>query len=57
MISYSGKFKAAHFLIRIQKSCVYFGRFWKIGILSDKEILYFEGQDKQSSYPVDTNIS
>ena len=54
---YSGTLKLAHFLIRIRKNCVYFGRFQKIEILSDKEILYFEGQDTQGSYPVHTNIA
>ena len=39
------------------KNCVYFGGFRKIEILSNKEIWYFEGQDTQSSYPVDTNIA
>ena len=43
--------KSAHFLIRIRKNCVYLCRFRKVGILSDKVILYFEGQDTQSSYP------
>ena len=54
---YSGILKLAYFLIGIRKNCVYFGEFRKIGILSDKENLYFEGQDTQSSYHVRTNIS
>ena len=39
------------------KYCVYFGGFGEMGILSDKDIFYFEGQGRQSFYPVDTNIA
>ena len=54
---YSETLKLAHFLIRIRKNFVHFGRFQKIEIFSDKEILNFEGQHTQGSYPVHTNIA
>ena len=41
----------------VYKNSLYSGGFQKMGILSDKKILHFEGQDTQSSNPVDTNIA
>ena len=42
---YGGTRKLPYFLNAIRKNCIYFGGLRKTGILSDTEILYFEGQN------------
>ena len=41
---YGATTKLAYFLNKIRKICIHFGGLRKTGILSDTEILYFEGR-------------